>query len=32
MLRVMSIFMNMDHFMGQHFEQGLQNLKTAAEK
>jgi uncharacterized protein YndB with AHSA1/START domain len=32
MLRVMSIFMNMDHFMGQHFEQGLQSLKIATEK
>jgi hypothetical protein len=28
MLRVMSIFMNMDRSMGQHFEQGLQNLKN----
>jgi carbon monoxide dehydrogenase subunit G len=32
MMKVMGVFMNMDHFMGQHFEQGLQNLKTAAEK
>ena len=32
MLKLMGLFMNMDHFMGRHFEQGLQNLKAAAEK
>jgi len=32
MLKVMSVFMNMDRFMGKHFEQGLANLKAAAEK
>jgi uncharacterized protein YndB with AHSA1/START domain len=32
MMKVMSVFMNMDHFMGKHFEDGLANLKAAAEK
>jgi len=32
MMKVMSIFTNMDHFMGKHFEAGLTNLKAAAEK
>jgi len=32
MMKVMSLFMNMDRFMGQHFESGLSNLKSAAEK
>jgi hypothetical protein len=27
----MSIFTNMDRFMGKHFETGLTNLKAAAE-
>lgn len=30
MMKVMSVFMNMDHLMGQHFEDGLANLKAAA--
>jgi len=30
-MKVMSIFMNMDRFMGRHFETGLANLKAAAE-
>jgi len=32
MMKVMSVFLSMDHFMGQHFEDGLANLKAAAEK
>lgn len=32
MMKLMSIFMNMDRMMGKHFETGLQNLKRAAEK
>jgi uncharacterized protein YndB with AHSA1/START domain len=32
MMKVMSVFLNMDHMMGQHFESGLDNLKAAAEK
>ena len=32
MMKVMSVFVNMDKFMGKHFEEGLQNLKAAAEK
>jgi Polyketide cyclase / dehydrase and lipid transport len=32
LLKVMSVFMNMDRFMGTHFERGLANLKAAAEK
>jgi uncharacterized protein YndB with AHSA1/START domain len=31
MMKVMSIFMNMDRFMGRHFEAGLSNLKAVAE-
>ena len=31
-MKLMSIFVNMDHFMGKHFEAGLQNLKAAAEQ
>ena len=31
MMKVMSIFMNMDSFMGGHFEAGLSNLKGVAE-
>lgn len=31
-MKVMSVFLNMDRMAGKHFEQGLQNLKTAAEK
>jgi carbon monoxide dehydrogenase subunit G len=30
-MKVMSIFMNMDRFMGRHFETGLANLKAVAE-
>jgi uncharacterized protein YndB with AHSA1/START domain len=32
MMRVMSIFVNMDRFMGKHFDEGLANLKVAAER
>jgi uncharacterized protein YndB with AHSA1/START domain len=31
MMKVMSLFTNMDRFMGKHFETGLANLKAAAE-
>jgi len=31
-MKVMSIFVNMDRMMGKHFESGLDNLKAAAEK
>ena len=31
MLKVMSVFVNMDRMMGEHFEAGLENLKKAAE-
>jgi uncharacterized protein YndB with AHSA1/START domain len=31
MMKLMSIFTNMDRFMGKHFETGLTNLKAAAE-
>jgi len=31
-MKVVSIFVNMDRFMGKHFETGLQNLKNAAER
>jgi uncharacterized protein YndB with AHSA1/START domain len=31
-MKMMSIFINMDHESGKHFEAGLKNLKTAAEK
>jgi uncharacterized protein YndB with AHSA1/START domain len=30
-MKLMSIFTNMDRFMGRHFENGLTNLKAAAE-
>ncbi len=30
-MKVMSIFVNMDRVMGKHFESGLNNLKKAAE-
>jgi uncharacterized protein YndB with AHSA1/START domain len=32
MMKVMSLLMNMDKMMGQHFESGLANLRAAAEK
>jgi uncharacterized protein YndB with AHSA1/START domain len=32
MMKVMSVFVNMDRMMGKHFEAGLQNLKVAAEQ
>ena len=32
MMKVMSVFTDMDRMMGKHFEEGLQNLKTVAEK
>jgi carbon monoxide dehydrogenase subunit G len=31
-LKVMSIFVSMDRIMGKHFETGLENLKSAAER
>jgi hypothetical protein len=31
MMRVMSVFVNLDKFMVKHFEDGLENLKSAAE-
>jgi len=31
-MKVMSVFVNMDHLMGRHFETGLANLKAAAER
>jgi uncharacterized protein YndB with AHSA1/START domain len=31
-LKVMSVFVNMDRMMGRHFETGLANLKAAAEQ
>lgn len=31
-MKIMSIFTNMDHLMGQHFERGLENLKADAEQ
>ena len=31
-MKLMSVFTNMDRMMGQHFERGLQNLKTDAEQ
>jgi uncharacterized protein YndB with AHSA1/START domain len=31
-MKVMSLFMNMDRTMGKHFEAGLENLKRAAEE
>jgi uncharacterized protein YndB with AHSA1/START domain len=32
MMKVMGVFTNMDRMMGKHFEDGLANLKVAAEK
>jgi len=32
MMKLMSLFTNMDRMMGQHFESGLQNLKQVAER
>jgi len=32
MMKVMGVFTNMDHMMGKHFEEGLGNLKVAAER
>ena len=32
MMKLMSVFTNMDHMMGQHFESGLANLKRVAEQ
>jgi uncharacterized protein YndB with AHSA1/START domain len=32
LMKVMSVFTDMDRMMGKHFEEGLQNLKTVAEK
>jgi uncharacterized protein YndB with AHSA1/START domain len=31
-MKLMSVFTNMDRMMGQHFEGGLENLKTIAEQ
>jgi uncharacterized protein YndB with AHSA1/START domain len=31
MMKIMSLFTNMDRFMGKHFETGFTNLKVAAE-
>lgn len=31
-MKLMSIFVNMDRVMGKHFEDGLDNLKTVAER
>jgi len=31
-MKVMSVFVNMDRMMGRHFESGLRNLKAAAER
>jgi hypothetical protein len=32
MLKITSVFVDMDAMMGKHFEAGLDNLKTLAEK
>jgi hypothetical protein len=32
MMKLMSVFTNMDSMMGQHFQEGLANLKAEAEK
>jgi carbon monoxide dehydrogenase subunit G len=32
MMKVMGVFVNMDKMLGKHFEDGLANLKVAAEK
>jgi hypothetical protein len=31
MMKLMTVFRNMDKMMGQHFEDGLHNLKNIAE-
>jgi|SRR5277367_1381656 len=31
-MKLMSVFTNMDHMMGKHFDDGLANLKSAAEQ
>ncbi len=31
-MKIMSIFVNMDRIVGRHFESGLDNLKTVAEQ
>jgi len=31
MMKLMSVFTNMDKMMGKHFEDGLSNLKAVAE-
>jgi uncharacterized protein YndB with AHSA1/START domain len=31
-MKIMSVFMNMDRVIGRHFESGLDNLKTVAER
>ena len=31
-MKIMSVFVNMDSVVGKHFEGGLNNLKTVAEK
>jgi hypothetical protein len=30
-MKLMGVFVNMDHTLGKHFESGLQNLKTLSE-
>ena len=30
-MKLMGVFVNMDHMLGKHFESGLQNLKTLSE-
>jgi hypothetical protein len=32
MAKVISIFVNMDHMLGKHFEAGLASLKTLSER
>jgi uncharacterized protein YndB with AHSA1/START domain len=32
LMKIMGVFVNMDRMMGKHFETGLDNLKTVAEK
>ena len=32
MMKLMSVFKNMDRMMGEHFEDGLAKLRLAAEK
>jgi hypothetical protein len=31
-MKLMSVFTNMDRVMGKHFESGLENLKTVSER